>query len=57
MDPKISKNISDLETPGVVVEMTEAEAISYGAFVETAVTEEEADDANMDLNGELADVE
>jgi hypothetical protein len=55
MDPKLSRNMSDLETPGVAVEMTEAEAESYGAFIENAVTEEEADEANVDLNGDLAD--
>jgi type IV secretion system protein VirB1 len=56
MSPKTSLNISDLDTPGAVIEMSEEEAETFGAFVETAVSQEDADEANADITGEMADV-
>lgn len=50
--PMLSASIADLTTPGVVVEMDAAEAERLGAFLETALTEAEAWDANADLDPE-----
>jgi type IV secretion system protein VirB1 len=54
--PVLSGSIADLTTPGVVVEVDAAEAESLGAFLETALTEADAWDANadLDLEGEEA---
>jgi len=53
--PVLSGSIADLTMPGVVVEVDAAEAESLGAFVETALTEAEAWDANADLDPEDRD--
>lgn len=45
----ISRSYADLITPGVVVELDSAEAESLGAFAETALSEDEAWEANADL--------
>jgi hypothetical protein len=41
--------LADMMLPGVVVEMDAAEAESHGAFEETALSEADAWDANIDL--------
>ena len=56
MDPKISRDMSDVMIPGVAVEMSEHEAARFGAFEETAVSPEDADDANLDLIEDTANV-
>jgi hypothetical protein len=56
MEPKLSRDLADAMIPGVAVEMTPAEAERFGAFEETAVSAEDADDASLDLVGEVADV-
>lgn len=50
----LSDTIADLMVPGVVVEADAEEAESFGAFLETALTEAEARDANADLGAEEA---
>lgn len=42
MSDKASNNILDLNTPGVVVEVSKEEAAELGAFEETAMSEEDA---------------
>ena len=56
MDPKISRDMSDAMLPGVAVEMSEHEAERFGAFEETAISPEDADDANLDLVEDTAHV-
>ena len=56
MDPKTSRDMSDVMFPGVAVEMSEHEAERFGAFTETAISQEDADDANLDLVEDTADV-
>lgn len=54
----LSNSLSDLLLPGVVIELDAGEAEDFGAFVETALTEDEAWAANGDLEaGEVADGE
>jgi hypothetical protein len=48
----ISSDTRDLGVPGVAVEMDAEEAQAWGAFEETALSEEAALDANLD--GDLA---
>lgn len=48
-DPVHSSNIDDAELPGVVVELDHETAEREGAFEETALTPEEAWEANADL--------
>jgi hypothetical protein len=50
----LSDDMADLLVPGVVVEVDAAEAESLGAFEETALTEAEAWDANIDLQSDEA---
>ncbi len=45
----LSDALADLLIPGVVVEVDASEAESLGAFDETALSEAEAWDANVDL--------
>ncbi len=47
--PVISTDMKDLLVPGVMVEVDAATAEYYGAFVETALSEEDAWEANADL--------
>lgn len=47
--PRISTNINDFFTPGVVVEVSPEEAEEMGCFEETAISEEDAIEANYDL--------
>ena len=48
-DAMMSNSLSDMTVPGVMVEVDADEAEALGAFVETALTEAEAWDANFDL--------
>jgi hypothetical protein len=52
-DPIISLNPSDFMTPGVQVELDPDEAEALGAFEETALSETDAWEANMDLGEEV----
>lgn len=52
--PLLSNSMDDLLLPGVVVELEPGEAEAFGAFEETALTEDEAWEANADLDGEEA---
>ncbi|MGI4953329.1 MAG: hypothetical protein ACRYGM_16115 [Janthinobacterium lividum] len=45
----LSDDIGDLMTPGVVVELDAGEAESLGAFEETALSEVDAWDSNIDV--------
>ena len=46
----MSTSLQDMTVPGVMVEVDADEAEAIGAFVETALTEAEAWDANFDLH-------
>ena len=48
-DAVISESMDDLTTPGVIVELDPDEAELYGPFLEDALDEETAWDANTDL--------
>ena len=48
----ISTTLDDLLVPGVVVELDAHEAEDLGAFEETALTEAEAWEANVDLDAD-----
>ena len=50
----LSDDLADMMLPGVVVEMDAAEAESLGAFEETALSEAEAWNANIDLDADEA---
>lgn len=52
--PLLSNTVDDLLLPGVVVELDAGEAEAFGAFEETALTEDEAWAANADLDAEEA---
>lgn len=52
---RITTNIDEIRVPGVVAEVSRAEAIQQGMFEEDAVTFEEAMAANIDLVGEVED--
>lgn len=52
-DPIHSSNINDAETPGVVVDLDQETAEREGAFEETALSEEEAWEANADLTSPM----
>ena len=45
----LSQNLDDALTPGVMVEVDPAEAEALGAFEETALSEQDAWEANADL--------
>lgn len=47
--PVISRNPDDLDVPGVQVEFTADEAERWGAFEETAMSEEDAWESNAEL--------
>jgi hypothetical protein len=51
----LSDDFADLLTPGVIVELDAVTAADLGAFLETALTEEDAWDANVDLPPAEAD--
>jgi hypothetical protein len=48
-DEITSRSMADFDAPGIVVELDPDEADQLGAFEETALTEEEAWAANMDV--------
>lgn len=48
-DAVISESMTDLTTPGVVVELDPDEAELYGPFLDDALDEETAWDSNADL--------
>ena len=48
-DPLVSRSPDDLLVPGVVVEVTPEEAAVMGAFEETALSEDDAWEANADV--------
>lgn len=50
--PIISENLDDLLTPGVIVEVDPDVAEDLGAFLETALSEEDAWESNIDLDPE-----
>lgn len=50
--PIITTDLNQLETPGVVVEVDPETAADLGAFEDTAVTEDEAWEANADLGAD-----
>jgi hypothetical protein len=53
-DAVLSDSIADLLVAGVVVELNAGEAEACGAFEEMALSEEEAWDANADLEADEA---
>lgn len=48
-DPMISLNLEDLGIPGVVIELTQNDAETLGAFSEEALTE--ADVLDLEIEG------
>jgi type IV secretion system protein VirB1 len=53
-DAVVSDSFADLLVVGVVVELDAGEAEAFGAFEEVALSEEEAWDANADLEADEA---
>lgn len=51
-DPLVSRSPDDLLVPGVVVEVTPAAAEAMGAFEETAMSADDAWEANADVGVE-----
>ena len=49
LPPVISRSMADALTPGVMVELTDAEAEHEGAFVESALSGEDAWASNVDI--------
>lgn len=47
-NPIISQSMSDFGTAGVIVELDPMEAEAWGAFEETAITEQDAKDSEID---------
>ena len=47
--PILSNRLEDLDTPGVLVAVDPDEAESLGAFEETALSEEDAWESNLDM--------
>lgn len=50
----LSSSYEDLLTPGVIVELDQAEAEALGAFEEVALSETDAWEANADLDTDEA---
>jgi len=50
----LSDDLADFGTPGVVVVLDASEAEQLGAFEETALTEADAWDSNLDLETDEA---
>lgn len=46
--PVISRNMDNFTVPGVVIEVDPMEAEAWGAFEETAITEQDAIDSEID---------
>ena len=53
-DAVLSENFADMTTPGVVVVLDAGEAEQLGAFAETALTEGDAWESNLDLETDEA---
>lgn len=53
-DALLSDDLADFGTPGVVVTLDASEAEQLGAFEETALTEAEAWESNLDLETDEA---
>lgn len=55
-NPIISQSMTDFGTRGVIVELDPEEAEAWGAFEETAITEQDAIDSELDteLDAEVA---
>ena len=53
-DAVLSENFADMTTPGVVVVLDASEAEQLGAFEETALTEADAWESNLDLEADGA---
>ncbi|MCT2388874.1 hypothetical protein [Erwinia pyrifoliae] len=47
--PMLTSNSEELMTPGVMIDVAPDDADQMGAFIETAVSEDEAWEANSDL--------
>lgn len=47
--PMLTSNSEELMTPGVMIDVAPNEADQMGAFIETAVSEDDAWEANSDL--------
>lgn len=47
--PLISEHLTDLDTPGVMVELDPDEAEALGVFEESALSEADAWEANADI--------
>lgn len=47
-NPIISQSMTDFGTPGVMIELDPIEAEAWGAFEETAITEQDAIDSEID---------
>ena len=48
--PVISRNMADFTVPGVVIEVDPIEAEAWGAFEETAITEQDAIESEIDTD-------
>ena len=53
-DAVLSESFADVTTPGVVVVLDAGEAEQLGAFEETALTEADAWESNLDLEADGA---
>ncbi len=47
--PMLTSNSEELMTPGVMIDVAPNDADQMGAFIETAVSEDDAWEANSDL--------
>ncbi len=47
--PVISRDMTDFGVPGVVIEVDPIEAEAWGSFEETAITEQDAIDSEIDV--------
>jgi type IV secretion system protein VirB1 len=56
-DPVLSRAVDDATLPGVMVEVTPADARALGAFEETALSDDDAWEANADLDAGPAGAE
>lgn len=48
-DPVLSRDVDDATLPGVVIEVTPNNSVVLGAFTESALSEEDAWESNVDL--------
>ena len=54
-NPIISQSMRDFGTPGVIIELDPEEAEAWGAFEETAITEQDAIDSELDTELDAED--